>query len=76
MQHQSQGMPGRYTRREFSYTSFSRSFNQPETVSPEKITAAYENGILTVTVPKREQQARLSRNIIISCSLLPEYPFS
>lgn len=45
---------GRYTRREFNYTSFQRSFNLPEGVKPEEVHAAYENGILKVTLPKKE----------------------
>ena len=57
----------KYTRREFSYTSFQRSFALPESASPEKIAATYKDGILCVTVPKRDQtQARLSRQIDIS----------
>jgi HSP20 family protein len=44
-----------YTRREFSYGSFSRSFRIKEnTVDVEKIGAAYENGILNITLPKME----------------------
>lgn len=42
----------RYTRREFTYTSFKRSFNLPEQVEPSKISAAYENGILSIDLPK------------------------
>jgi HSP20 family protein len=45
----------RFTRREFSYQSFSRSFTLPETVESEKITAKYENGILNITIPKKEE---------------------
>lgn len=42
-----------YTRREFSYGSFSRSFRIKEnTVDIEKIAASYENGILKVALPK------------------------
>jgi len=44
------------TRREFSYQSFQRSFSVPENViNADKITAKYDNGILHVTLPKREE---------------------
>lgn len=43
-----------YKRREFSYSSFSRSFQLPEDVLADKIDAKYENGILKVSVPKKE----------------------
>lgn len=44
-----------FTRREFSYQSFSRSFNLPETVEGENIEARYENGILKISIPKKEE---------------------
>lgn len=44
-----------YTRREFGYSSFKRSFNVPETVDGEKIEAKYNEGILTIHLPKREE---------------------
>ncbi len=44
------------TRREFSYQSFQRSFSVPENViNADKITAKYDNGILHVVLPKREE---------------------
>lgn len=43
-----------YTRREFSYNAFARSFSLPENVISEKITAEYDNGILTLSLPKKE----------------------
>jgi len=45
----------RYTRREFSYQSFRRSFTLPDTVDGEKISAKYTNGVLHVDIPKREE---------------------
>ncbi|MCX7985810.1 MAG: Hsp20/alpha crystallin family protein [Bacteroidales bacterium] len=56
-----------YTRREFSYTSFSRSFNLPDTVDSEKIKAEHKNGVLTIYVPKKEEvKKKLSREVKIS----------
>ncbi|VBB46898.1 Heat shock protein Hsp20 [uncultured Paludibacter sp.] len=46
---------GRYTKREFSYQSFCRSFTLPHTVDGEKIEANYDKGILNVVIPKREE---------------------
>lgn len=45
----------KYTRREFCYRSFSRSFTLPETVEGDKIEAKYDNGLLNVIIPKREE---------------------
>jgi HSP20 family protein len=45
----------RYTRREFSYQSFQRSFQLPEVVDAEKIEARYENGLLHLSIPKKEE---------------------
>jgi len=45
-----------YTRKEFSYQSFSRTFELPKNVVDEEgITARYENGILHLSIPKREE---------------------
>lgn len=43
-----------YTRREFSYESFCRSFTLPENSLPEKIEAHYQDGILRLDLPKKE----------------------
>lgn len=42
-----------FTRREFSYQSFSRSFTLPNIADSEKIEAKYENGILKIVIPKK-----------------------
>lgn len=44
-----------FMRREFNYTSFTRSFQLPETVNAEAIAANYKNGVLSVTLPKLEE---------------------
>ena len=55
-----------YTREEFTYGSFSRSFTLPKSVKFEKIAADYNQGILRITLPKKEEEAKLSREISIS----------
>lgn len=45
----------RYTRREFSYLEFKRSFHLPETVDANSIKASYENGVLNVTLEKKPE---------------------
>lgn len=45
----------RYTRKEFNFTSFSRSFNLPENMETDQIKATYENGILNLSLPKKEE---------------------
>lgn len=46
----------RYTRREFSYHSFQRSFQLPkDVVDADKIEAKYENGVLRLVIPKKEE---------------------
>lgn len=44
-----------YTRREFGYSSFQRTFTLPDTIESDKINAKYKEGILTVHLPKREE---------------------
>jgi HSP20 family protein len=59
---------GNYTRREFSYQSFQRSFSLPESkVLGDKISARYSDGILYVTVPKSEEaKVKPAKQIAIS----------
>ena len=56
-----------YRRKEFSYKAFSRSFYIPENVNREKIEANYKDGILTVVLPKQEEEKnKITRKIEIS----------
>jgi HSP20 family protein len=45
---------GKFTRREFNYNSFKRSFQLDEIINREGISATYENGVLNITLPKKE----------------------
>ena len=56
----------KYTRREFSYDSFSRSFTLPETINKKAIGAAYESGVLILSLPKKEEAKDEAREITIS----------
>ena len=44
-----------YSRREFSFTSFKRSFTLPETINEDKIKASYIDGVLKFILPKKEE---------------------
>jgi HSP20 family protein len=46
---------GNYHRVERAYGLFMRSFVLPESVDADKVTAEYKDGLLTITVPKREE---------------------
>ncbi len=56
----------RFSRREFNYTSFERSFKLPENIQTENIQANYENGVLRVTLPKMEEKKALKKMVEIS----------
>ena len=45
----------KYARKEFSFGSFKRTFTLPQTVNGEQINATYSDGILHVTLPKKEE---------------------
>ena len=45
----------KFTRREYNYSSFSRSFNLPEEVNKEGIEAKYADGVLNISLPKKEE---------------------
>ncbi|QHV98138.1 Hsp20/alpha crystallin family protein [Spirosoma endbachense] len=45
----------KYTRREFSYSSFQRTFTLPTSVDADNIQASYTDGVLKIEIPKREE---------------------
>lgn len=55
-----------YSRKEFSYSSFSRTFSLPENVDEDKIKASYKEGILYLSLPKTKQVEAPKKEIKIS----------
>ena len=53
--HEDEFKTDQYTRREFRYDNFQRSFRLPETVDTAGINAKYDNGILTISLPKHKE---------------------
>lgn len=59
----SEGEDKKWIRREYRSGSFSRSFQVDGTVDVDKAQARYENGVLSLTLPKKEEAKRISRRI-------------
>lgn len=56
-----------YKKKEFNYSSFCRSFYIPDNVNRDKIEANYKDGVLTVSLPKMEEEKKnLSRQVTIA----------
>lgn len=53
----------RYTRKEFAYGSFARSFTLPKEVDLDKIDADYTNGVLNILIPKPESKKKIVKKI-------------
>lgn len=51
-------------RQEYRYASFSRSFSLPDDVEASAISASYSNGILSLSLPKREESKRSASRLI------------
>ena len=66
MEHKEEDKKQHYLRREFSYTNYQQNYSLPEDVVKDKISARVENGILTVILPKQEQEAKVSKTIAVS----------
>jgi len=50
----------KFTRKEYNYSSFSRSFTLPEEINREKIEAKYEDGVLKISLPRKEEAKKNS----------------
>lgn len=55
----------KYSKREYSYSSFTRSFTLPQSADQNKIEADYKDGILTLTIAKKEEAKIQSREITV-----------
>jgi HSP20 family protein len=55
-----------FTRKEYNYSSFSRSFTLPEEINKEKIEARYEDGVLKIALPRKEDTKKaVAKNIAV-----------
>jgi HSP20 family protein len=53
-----------YTRKEYHYQSFTRSFRLPENIQDDQVSAKYEDGVLMITIPKTQmEQEKPSKHI-------------
>ena len=55
----------KYSKREYSYSSFARSFTLPQSADQNKIEADYTDGILKLTIAKKEEAKIVTREITI-----------
>ena len=60
------GNEKQYSRREYSYSAFTRSFSLPENVKDDSIMANYKDGILKLSIPKSKHQVKATKEIKIS----------
>ncbi|MGY3211266.1 Hsp20/alpha crystallin family protein [Mucilaginibacter sp. HD30] len=55
----------KFSKREYNYNSFSRSFTLPQSADSSKIDAEYVDGVLTLSIAKKEEAKNLSREITL-----------
>ncbi|TKK69348.1 Hsp20/alpha crystallin family protein [Ilyomonas limi] len=61
-----EGQNKEYSRHEYSSSSFTRSFQLPDNVKDDSISATYQDGILKLEMPKSEQQQKATKEIAVS----------
>jgi HSP20 family protein len=54
----------KFTRKEYSYSSFSRSFTLPEEINKEHIEAKYEDGVLNISLPRKEEAKKPTAKMV------------
>lgn len=67
MEHKDEDKKEHYLRREFSYSNYQQVYVLPEDVEKDHVTAAVENGVLAITMPKKtkEEEKKALRQIEI-----------
>ena len=60
-----EGDEKKYSRREYNYSSFTRSFPLPDNAKDDAISAKYIDGVLRIAIPKTKQQQKVSKQINI-----------
>jgi HSP20 family protein len=55
-----------FTRKEFDYSSFARSFNLPDSADGDNITAEYKDGILSININKKDDAKLQHKEIVVS----------
>ncbi|WP_343303132.1 Hsp20/alpha crystallin family protein [Chitinophaga niabensis] len=55
-----------YSRREYSYSSFTRTFRLPDNTKDDQISASYTDGILKLSIPKSKEQTKATKEIAIN----------
>jgi len=60
------GKEKEYSRREYSYNSFTRSFRLPDNVKDDSIAATYQDGVLKLELPKSKVQVKATKEIAIN----------
>lgn len=63
---ESKAEDGKWLRNEYRFRSFKRSFTLNDTINAEAITAQYSNGILNITLPKKETTEKTTKDITVA----------
>ena len=68
LEHKEENKKEHFLRREFSYSNYQQTYTMPEDVEKDHIAAKVENGVLSITMPKKqvEEKKQIQRKIEIA----------
>ena len=68
LEHKEENKKEHFLRREFSYSNYQQTYTMPEDVEKDRIAAKVENGVLSITMPKKqvEEKKQIQRKIEIA----------